>query len=307
MSLIAVDPARTSATDGPPGADAPGVIAGLDLAGVRRMTAGLELMRTLRSADQVVEHLPDAACRLGLGRAMVSRIAGTGWVVERYHDPKSSARAAQITAAFRDVDLRLHPWLAESDAVRRRRPMRVLDARGNRRVDPTLVAMTGSTSYVVAPIIAGSRAIGLVHADHDHGAPVTELDQELVWALAGEAGASLERAGITASVLSMSKTVESLSEALNGLGERAVDDWRDQSGIATAAPTECVRSWGPLTGREVEVLRLIAAGDTNTAIAQRLFISEGTVKSHVRHILRKLRAANRAEAVSRWHNGLRIA
>jgi DNA-binding NarL/FixJ family response regulator len=55
-----------------------------------------------------------------------------------------------------------------------------------------------------------------------------------------------------------------------------------------------------LTRREVEVLRLMAAGDTNARIATRLVISEGTVKSHVKHILRKLGAANRAEAVSHW-------
>ncbi|MBV9313087.1 MAG: helix-turn-helix transcriptional regulator [Pseudonocardia sp.] len=55
-----------------------------------------------------------------------------------------------------------------------------------------------------------------------------------------------------------------------------------------------------LTRREIEVLRLMAVSDTNSRIARRLVISEGTVKSHVKHILRKLRAANRAEAVSRW-------
>jgi len=44
----------------------------------------------------------------------------------------------------------------------------------------------------------------------------------------------------------------------------------------------------------------MAAGDTNGRIARRLVISEGTAKSHVKHILRKLGAANRAEAVSRW-------
>ena len=44
----------------------------------------------------------------------------------------------------------------------------------------------------------------------------------------------------------------------------------------------------------------MAEGATNLAIAERLVISEGTVKSHVKSILRKLRAANRAEAVSRY-------
>jgi hypothetical protein len=42
----------------------------------------------------------------------------------------------------------------------------------------------------------------------------------------------------------------------------------------------------------------MASGKTNAGIATRLVVSEGTVKSHVKHILRKLAAANRAEAVS---------
>jgi DNA-binding NarL/FixJ family response regulator len=56
-----------------------------------------------------------------------------------------------------------------------------------------------------------------------------------------------------------------------------------------------------LTRREVEVLELMAQRRTNAAIASQLVISEGTVKQHVKHILRKLRAKNRAEAVSRLY------
>jgi DNA-binding NarL/FixJ family response regulator len=44
----------------------------------------------------------------------------------------------------------------------------------------------------------------------------------------------------------------------------------------------------------------MATGETNAGVAARLIISEGTVKSHVKHILRKLAAANRAEAVCRY-------
>jgi DNA-binding NarL/FixJ family response regulator len=56
-----------------------------------------------------------------------------------------------------------------------------------------------------------------------------------------------------------------------------------------------------LTDRECEVLELVALGRTNAAIASRLFISEGTVKLHVKHILRKLKVENRAEPVSRLY------
>lgn len=54
-----------------------------------------------------------------------------------------------------------------------------------------------------------------------------------------------------------------------------------------------------LSGRELEVLDRLAAGFTTAQIADGLFISENTVKTHVRHILEKLEAANRAEAVSK--------
>jgi DNA-binding NarL/FixJ family response regulator len=50
----------------------------------------------------------------------------------------------------------------------------------------------------------------------------------------------------------------------------------------------------------MEVLRLVGKGLTNAQIARQLFIGEGTVKSHVKAILRKLHAAHRAEAVSIW-------
>jgi DNA-binding NarL/FixJ family response regulator len=52
------------------------------------------------------------------------------------------------------------------------------------------------------------------------------------------------------------------------------------------------------TMREIEVLQLISDGLVNREIGQRLFLSEETVKSHVRHILAKLQARSRAHAVA---------
>ena len=53
-----------------------------------------------------------------------------------------------------------------------------------------------------------------------------------------------------------------------------------------------------LTGREREILQLLADGMSNADVAQRLFISQETVKSHVRHILAKLEAETRTQAVA---------
>ena len=52
------------------------------------------------------------------------------------------------------------------------------------------------------------------------------------------------------------------------------------------------------TARETEVLQLIADGLVNREIGVRLFLSEETVKSHVRHLLAKLQARSRAHAVA---------
>ena len=51
-----------------------------------------------------------------------------------------------------------------------------------------------------------------------------------------------------------------------------------------------------LSERELEVLRLAAQGESNAAIGKRLFISEGTVKNHMTHILRKLGVEDRTQA-----------
>jgi len=56
---------------------------------------------------------------------------------------------------------------------------------------------------------------------------------------------------------------------------------------------------GLLSERELEVMACLTEGQTTLQIAGRLFISENTVKTHIRHILEKLGAANRTEAVSK--------
>jgi len=72
-------------------------------------------------------------------------------------------------------------------------------------------------------------------------------------------------------------------------------------GVAPTATSEAERAGlaEPLTGRELEVMRLLAAGKSNKQIADELVVSLATVKKHVGHILGKLAAANRTQAVAR--------
>lgn len=89
-------------------------------------------------------------------------------------------------------------------------------------------------------------------------------------------------------VLSRSATAEQIDVALHAIAEglRVTD-------AATAVPNQIE----PLTHRELEVLHHLAEGLTNKEIAQRLAISEHTVKFHVNAILAKLGADTRTEAV----------
>jgi LuxR family transcriptional regulator of csgAB operon len=53
-----------------------------------------------------------------------------------------------------------------------------------------------------------------------------------------------------------------------------------------------------LTRKQAEILQLIASGDTNSRIAERLGVTKNTVKTHIYHLFRKINAANRIQAVN---------
>ena len=89
---------------------------------------------------------------------------------------------------------------------------------------------------------------------------------------------------------------------------RYIDHTRRFNEVAarrSSGGAEVIPFTGPLkeleqepTAREIEVLQLVSEGLVNRDIGVRLFLSEETVKSHVRHLLAKLQARSRAHAVA---------
>ena len=120
-----------------------------------------------------------------------------------------------------------------------------------------------------------------------------------------EALAGMLRAGASGFVLK-GVPAEDLQRAVRAVAEGGA--WLDPAvtarvlAIYRAAPPAAAQArqdtdLDTLTSRELEVLALIGRGKTNGEIAAELFVSEGTVKTHINHLFTKLRLRDRAAAV----------
>jgi DNA-binding NarL/FixJ family response regulator len=84
-----------------------------------------------------------------------------------------------------------------------------------------------------------------------------------------------------------------------GLMEKLIANVSDSH---TSSPKNISKNLAQLTPREQDVLHLIADGSTNRDIAQQLYISEGTVKTHVTHLLGRLNFRNRSQLAIYAHS-----
>jgi len=124
-----------------------------------------------------------------------------------------------------------------------------------------------------------------------------ELDDEVLAALAAGADAYCVKSSDPAVVVDAIRAVAA--------GGAYFDPRIAHVVLRKLSGTQANPASSPLTPRETEILKLIAEGIGNAEIAERLFVSLGTVKGHVADILEKLSASDRAQAaVTAYRRGL---
>ena len=216
-------------------------------------------------------------------------------------EPEPEAQAI-VERLQRDPVVLDYP-LIEADVARRRVAARVTVASARPRTPALLADVFGWPCYVVAPVVVGGNTIGLLHADTAaSGRRLDELDDDVMNRFCDGLAAAFERAALRDTLRRHRTELQAAVQWMSGrLGRLAAD-----AAAPAIAPGDTTSPRAPreaLTPRELEVLGLMARGRTNQAIANALVVRVGTVKYHVKNILRKLGATSRADAVSRYARG----
>jgi DNA-binding CsgD family transcriptional regulator/GAF domain-containing protein len=281
--------------------------------GAQEALGGLRGVPTVAS---LAERAPAAAHRMGFSRILFSRIREGNWIACSAWASEDEEFAQTMVRVGAANPRRLNGPLVESEMVRRSVPILVRNPQSNPRVHPELVAVTNTMSYVAAPVLSWGRPIGLLHADRNTERPgVHEVDRDVLAMFAEGLGIAFERNLMMDRLQAMRRAADQHLRAANALADDFTLEVMERAGSASMPVERLLQTPEPqqhttfgqadghlrdLTAREIDVLRGMSAGQTNAQVALSLFVAEGTVKSHVKHILRKLGAANRTDAVVKY-------
>ena len=279
-----------------------------------RVHSALVRLREITSPGVMISRAPEELCAAsGFDRALLSRIRDGRMIAESAYFSGDAAGAAKAVEELRELAPRLQHPMIETEVMRRRRATIVLEARLHPRVNRELAELMGWESYAAAAVVIQGEVVGLLHADRlPSGRQVDALDRDVLWAFALGYAQILESATLRRTLRRERDQTRRFLDWLNARSGELSDAALDLSAEEGSPPVAASLSEplltegrddravfdGLLTRRELDVLRLMARGKTNSAVAAELVISEGTVKFHVNNILRKLHAGNRAEAAS---------
>jgi DNA-binding CsgD family transcriptional regulator len=302
---------------------------------LERVQTAVSELREVTSPREMLVRAPATLCAgSAFERAIVSLVGGGRMIAEAVYFSGSggsggtgagasggtgagAARAAaSVLAKLQANPVRLEHTLIETELLRRRRATIVLDAHVHPRVDRPTAELMGWRSYAAAPLVVGSQVVGVIHADRGPDRPLDVLDRDVLWEFATGLAQAYESTALRRTLRDERDQMREVLEWLRVRSSELTDApvTLSAGGHAPVAPPAPLPSSAPggggrddrvvfeglLTRRELDVLRLIAEGATNRQVADALVISSGTVKFHAGSILRKLHAANRAEAVTRY-------
>lgn len=277
---------------------------------VRRSDARERVADALRRLGEVGSPqgiLERAAEELGtsseFGRVLIGEVRSDGLYARSLWSDGDPDGAAAALEELRRAPIPLEYPTIEDEVARHPRT-EIVDARAARsRAAGRLTQVLGWEEYVVTGLVVQGNTVGLLHADAgpSGGRPLDPLDAEIAARYAEGVTGVFERAVLRDMLQlhhhELRSGVEWMSARLSQLAGGGAGD-----GAALAEGPDPSGAEA-LTARELDVLRLLARGQTNLEIAQALVVREGTVKYHVKNILRKLGATSRADAVARYARG----
>jgi LuxR family transcriptional regulator, regulator of acetate metabolism len=186
------------------------------------------------------------------------------------------------------------------DEVARRHRTEIVQARAPRsRAARRLAEVLDWDGYVVTALVVQGQTVGLLHADATGAGRVPDaLDAEVAARYAEGLAGVFERAVLREMLQLHHHELRSAVEWMSArLGQLATPGAEVRLVAGELGESTAIDA---LTPRELDVLRLLARGQTNLEIAHQLVVREGTIKYHVKNILRKMGATSRADAVSRY-------
>jgi DNA-binding CsgD family transcriptional regulator len=276
-----------------------------------RIRVALSQLSLAKSPEEVRMAVPlELAQACGFTRVMLSAVWGSRWVPLHFYsrpelDPRADIFQDYVSS---DPEIALANLLAETNMARRRAAVLVDELLVNTRAAKEIIEASHTRAYVAAPVVVQNRAIGFLHADRvGQDRAVDERDRRLIEAFSSGFAVVYEHVVRGARLAKRrAQTLTELDRARNALTTIGSELGDLPFGLLSSPAVDAHNGrrgevdYSLLTAREWEVLGHIAAGGTNRIIAHRLSLSEETIKSHVRSLLRKLKVTTRAGAVARY-------
>jgi DNA-binding CsgD family transcriptional regulator len=259
---------------------------------------------------KMIEAAPEVLSReLAFARTMISTVRGSLWLPQHLHieDEKADPHGRSLSEYVVSRQIPLADAPLETELVRKRCGAFAPSPMDDKRVFKEIVEVSGCFGYIAAPITVQGRAIGILHVDRPepHGI-VTMEHLEQLEAFAECLSVAFETAALEEKAARQRVEVDNLCGNVDEMLSRSGRSvWLSLAGAAPGPRHDAyLRREQPavteLTSREREIMSHVATGATNGQIARYLVISEGTVKSHLKHIAKKLNTSSRAAAVATY-------